>query len=72
MPKVLTDVQKQNREVVSKDLEEGIEEDPHFLTTSLLGMKVGSITTARQNVRATNGTLSDRLDRRKLACPSRE
>ncbi|GFT34274.1 hypothetical protein TNCV_3067891 [Trichonephila clavipes] len=70
--KVLMDVQKQNREAVSKDLLECIEEDPHFLTTSLTGMKVGSFsTTPRQNVRATNGTLRNRLDRRKLACPSR-
>ncbi|GFT93366.1 hypothetical protein TNCV_337341 [Trichonephila clavipes] len=72
VPKVLTDVQKQNHEAVSKDLLERIE-DPHFLTTSLPGMKVGSFsTTPRQNVRATNGTLRNRLDRRKLACPSRE
>ncbi|GFS85423.1 histone-lysine n-methyltransferase setmar-like protein [Trichonephila clavipes] len=31
VPKVLTVVQKQNCEVVSKDLLECIEEDPHFL-----------------------------------------
>ncbi|GFU52219.1 histone-lysine n-methyltransferase setmar-like protein [Trichonephila clavipes] len=75
VPKVLTDVQNQNREAVSKDLLERIEEDPHFLTTSLPGMKVGSLfqyDTPRQNVRATNGTLRNRLDRRKLACPSRK
>ncbi|GFW16290.1 protein GVQW3 [Trichonephila clavipes] len=74
VPKVLTDVQKQNRVAISKDLLERIEEDPHFfLTTSLPDMKFGSFsTTLRQNIRATNGTLHNRLDRRKLAFPSRE
>ncbi|GFW86899.1 uncharacterized protein TNCV_2810541 [Trichonephila clavipes] len=61
VPKVLTVVQKQNREAVSKNLLERIEEDPHFSTTSLSGMKVGSFsTTPRQNVRATNGSLRNR------------
>ncbi|GFX69098.1 hypothetical protein TNCV_4945971 [Trichonephila clavipes] len=74
VPKVLMNVQKQNREAVSKDLLERIEEDPHFFDNVITGdMKVGSFsTTPRQNVRATNGPLRNRLDRRKLACPSRE
>ncbi|GFU73959.1 hypothetical protein TNCV_3784741 [Trichonephila clavipes] len=72
VPKVLMDVQKQNREAVSKDLLECIEEDPHFFDIINGDIKVGSFsTTPRQNVRAMNGTLCNRLDRRKLACPSR-
>ncbi|GFY00026.1 protein GVQW3 [Trichonephila clavipes] len=37
VPKVLTDVQKQNREAVSKDLLERIEEDPHFFGNVITG-----------------------------------
>ncbi|GFU01089.1 hypothetical protein TNCV_1816961 [Trichonephila clavipes] len=72
MPKVLGDVQKQNREAVLKYLLERIKKTL-FFDNVITGMKVGSFsTTLRQNVRATNGTLRNRLDRRKLACPSRE
>ncbi|GFV79805.1 protein GVQW3 [Trichonephila clavipes] len=37
VPKVLTDVQKQNREAVSKDLLERIEKDPHFFVNAITG-----------------------------------
>ncbi|GFT71176.1 mariner Mos1 transposase [Trichonephila clavipes] len=37
VPKVLTDVQKQNREAFSKDLLERIEEDPHFFDNVITG-----------------------------------
>ncbi|GFT36165.1 histone-lysine n-methyltransferase setmar-like protein [Trichonephila clavipes] len=39
VPKVLTDVQKQNHEAVSKDLSERIEEDPHFFDVVITGDK---------------------------------
>ncbi|GFU26018.1 protein GVQW3 [Trichonephila clavipes] len=69
VPKVLTDVQKQNREAVSKDLLKRTEEDPHFFGNVITGdMKVGSFSTTP----TTNGTHRNRLDRRKLACPRRE
>ncbi|GFV53550.1 putative DD34D transposase [Trichonephila clavipes] len=37
VPKVLTDVQKQNRKTVSKDLLERIEEEPHFFDNVITG-----------------------------------
>ncbi|GFX68542.1 histone-lysine N-methyltransferase SETMAR [Trichonephila clavipes] len=37
VPKVLTDVHKQSREAVSKDLLERVEEDPHFFNNVITG-----------------------------------
>ncbi|GFW86209.1 protein GVQW3 [Trichonephila clavipes] len=74
VPKVLTDVKNQNREAVSKDLLERIEEDPHFFDNVITEDEswFSFSTIPRQNIKATNGILRNRLDRRKLACPSRE
>ncbi|GFS78018.1 putative DD34D transposase [Trichonephila clavipes] len=37
VPKVLTDIQKQNRESISKDLLERNEENPHFFDNAITG-----------------------------------
>ncbi|GFW15117.1 HTH_48 domain-containing protein [Trichonephila clavipes] len=58
VPKVLTDVQKQNREAVSKDLLERIQEDPHFFDNIITGDESWFFQYDPQTkIRATDGTL---------------